>query len=90
MIFLRKATIYAKIANEKEDSLMLKINHDKGFKIYSLEMSSIKRFFIIDLAFGSGVYYVIMMLVPHQAIAIGGSIAVTEGVKRVLKLAARR
>jgi hypothetical protein len=69
---------------------MLKIHHDKGFQIYILEMSSIKRFFIIDLAFGSGVYYVIKMFVPHQAIAIGGSISVTEGVKRVLKLAARR
>ena len=69
---------------------MLKIHHDKGFQIYILEMSSIKRFFVIDLVFGSGVYYVIKMFVPHQAIAIGGSIAVTEGVKRVLKLAARR
>jgi hypothetical protein len=69
---------------------MLKINHDKGFQIYILEISSVKRFFIIDLAFGSGVYYVIKMFVPHQAIAIGGSIAVTEGVKRVWKLTVRR
>jgi hypothetical protein len=69
---------------------MLKINYDKGFQIYILEMSSIKRFFVIDLAFGSGLYYVIRMFVPHQAIAIGGSMAVTEGVKRVLKLTARR
>ncbi|MED1205342.1 hypothetical protein [Heyndrickxia acidicola] len=69
---------------------MLKINYDKGFQIYILDISSIKRFFIIDLAFGSGAYFVLKKFGYHEIFSIGGSMVMTEGVKRMLRLAARR
>jgi hypothetical protein len=49
---------------------------------YTVKVSSIKKFLIIDLVTGTGIYYVVKIISANVLIAIVGSIVGVEGIKR--------
>nr|WP_307471554.1 hypothetical protein [Cytobacillus purgationiresistens] len=50
---------------------------------YTIKASAIKKFLIIDLITGTGIYYAVKIISASVLIGIGGSIIGTEGVKRM-------
>lgn len=65
---------------------MRDVINQREFFIISIELSNIKRFFIMDMGIGSLSYYLFRMISPHVIVDMLGSIVVTEGLKRVIPL----
>ncbi|MCY8232558.1 hypothetical protein [Priestia endophytica] len=59
-----------------------KANH---IVIYTIEASTIKKIVVVDLFFGTGIYYAAKIISASVMIGMISSIAGTEGVKRFQK-----
>lgn len=49
---------------------------------YSIESKSIKKFFILDIMVGTGLYYICKSSFSNEVAGIVGSIIGTEGIRR--------
>ena len=52
---------------------------------YSIEGSFIKRFLIIDIVMGSGIFYAVKIISTSVLIGMAASVMGTEGMKRIPK-----
>ncbi|PZD95855.1 hypothetical protein DNH61_10415 [Paenibacillus sambharensis] len=68
---------------------MLSIKNRSVIVIYTIRASSIRNFLLVDLAAGTGIYLAVKMLSSNVWIASVGSMAGTEGLKRLVKLLAK-
>ncbi|MCQ6563208.1 hypothetical protein NNL21_31535 [Paenibacillus mendelii] len=66
--------------------MRLKAGKDNQFVVYIIKGSTIRRFLILDLILGTGIYYVVKFIFASVLIASAGSIVGTEGVKRAPRL----
>ncbi|KEK24024.1 hypothetical protein [Bacillus gaemokensis] len=53
--------------------------------IHIIKGSTIKKFLILDLVTGTGIYYAVKFISSSVLIAIVGSIMGTEGIKKIPK-----
>ncbi|PHD75920.1 hypothetical protein COF64_10960 [Bacillus sp. AFS043905] len=56
------------------------------FVIYIIKGSTIKRFLILDLIIGSGIFYVVKFISSSILIASASSFVGTEGIKKAPKV----
>nr|WP_228467359.1 hypothetical protein [Brevibacillus sp. JNUCC-41] len=56
------------------------------FVIYVVKGSTIKRFLILDLIIGSGIFYVVKFISSSLLIASASSLIGTEGIKKAPKV----
>ncbi len=63
------------ILNRKNDQIFIHI----------IKCSTIKKFLILDLVTGTGIYYVVKFISSSVLIALIGSIIGTEGIKKIQK-----
>ncbi|UOY94095.1 hypothetical protein MUG87_08345 [Ectobacillus sp. JY-23] len=61
-------------------------NHSKQeFRIYVIHFSKLKTFFIIDVAIGTAIYYILASYLSSVSLGSIGSIIIIEGYKRLQK-----
>ncbi|UVI33246.1 hypothetical protein [Paenibacillus spongiae] len=64
----------------------MKTDKNSQFVVYIIKGSTIKRFLILDLIVGTGIFYVVKFVLSSVLIASVGSIVGTEGIKRAPKI----
>ena len=61
------------------------VNNQNDVVFYSIEGSTIKKFLIIDLLIGSGLFYAIKIISASVLMGMAGSMIGAEGIKRFPK-----
>ena len=61
------------------------VNKQNDVVFYSIEGSTIKKFLIIDLLIGSGIFYAIKIISASVLMGMAGSMIGAEGIKRFPK-----
>lgn len=62
------------------------INTQKEIVFYTIKASSLKKFLIIDLIAGTGIYYVVKIISTSVLLGMAGSIIGAEGIKKISKI----
>ncbi|MDO7486889.1 hypothetical protein Q5O89_15890 [Peribacillus frigoritolerans] len=65
---------------------MLRRKQNDQIVIYIIKGSTIKRFLILDLIIGSGIFYVVKFISSSIIIASASSFIGTEGIKKAPKV----
>ncbi|TWE00621.1 hypothetical protein FB545_2956 [Peribacillus frigoritolerans] len=65
---------------------ILSMKKNDQFVIYIIKGSTIKRFLILDLIIGSGIFYVVKFISSSILIASASSFVGTEGIKKAPKV----
>jgi hypothetical protein len=62
--------------------VLLNINNQNQVVFYTIKGSSIRKFLIIEIVTGTGIYYALKLFSSSVLIAMIGSIVGIEGIKR--------